>query len=133
MGNQPTDFYGGLDDADSQFASAPSGAFLPPEFTSTTAQIEIPPVRLRPNARVGTLNHGVYASWDREPEGERGSLSGSLPRGSLPKQKYESLDLMKLLYDTDGEMRGSASLDADLMMGMDGGKETSLATMDSGF
>ena len=40
---------------------------------------------------------------------------------------------MKLLYDTDGEMRGSASLDADLMMGMDGGKETSLATMDSGF
>ena len=90
-------------------------------------------MRLRPNARVGTLNHGVYASWDREPEGERGSLTGSLPRGSLPKQKYESLDLMKLLYDTDGEMRGSASLDADLMMGMDGGKETSLATMDSGF
>lgn len=129
MGNQPSDFYGGLDDGYSQFSTAHSTAFLAPEFTSTTSQTEIPPVQLRPNARVGTLNHGVYASWDREPEGE----NGSLPRGSLPRQKYESLDIMKLLYETDGDMRVGASIDAELMMGIDGGKETSLAAIDSGF
>ena len=53
---------------------------------------------------MGTLNRGVYSSWDKEgSEGTNGGASRNSM--SMRSSKYGSLDLLRLLNeaDTDGE------------------------------
>ena len=89
-------------------------------------------MKLRPNARVGTLNRGVYSSWDRE--GGEGASSGGGSRNSMSirSSKYGSLDLLRLLNEADND--GETNLQ---MLGPGGSlfmeEEVPLADMSGGF
>ena len=92
---------------------------------------EIPPVKLRASARVGTLNRGVYSSWDKEgSEGTNGGASRNSM--SMRSSKYGSLDLLRLLNEADND--GETNLQ---MLGAGGPlfmeEEVPLADMPGGF
>ena len=106
--NEDTVMYSSLRDS---FPSADPAISLPSNENS------IAPVKLRSNARINTLNRGVYSSWDREgTEGSATSATGqpSLSIGfSRQSTKYESLDLLRLLNESDSGQNVDLSLGVD--------------------
>ena len=141
MGNQPfQDLYGDFDDSYSHFAPQ-TDPYATPDVSMdplSASQTDIPPVRLRTNVCINTLNHGVYSSWDNDLDGslkgQSGLGAGSFNRpNSVSKQKYGSLDLLKILYDTENDPRSGVSLDMDIVLGAEGGKDVSLPSLDNGF
>ena len=93
---------------------------------------DIPPVKLRSNARIGTLNRGVYSSWDREGSEGMNNGGGSRNSMSMRSSKYGSLDLLRLLNEADND--GETNLQ---MLGSGGSlfmeEEVPLADMPGGF
>ena len=88
-----------------------------PAISLPSTEPSIAPVKLRSNARISTLNRGVYSSWDRE--GTEGSTSSGTGQPSLSigfsrqSAKYESLDLLRLLNESD------SGQNVDIPLGMD--------------
>lgn len=85
----------------------------------------IPPVHLRDNGKVPTLNRGVYSSWDHDPlntsttsinssQGVYGiQNSMNMSRRSL---KYESTDLLRILSEPDPHADSLSLFDNSFLM-----------------
>lgn len=107
-----------------------------PAISLPTNEPSIAPVKLRSNARINTLNRGVYSSWDRE--GTDGSASsGTVQQPSLSiglsrrSTKYESLDLLRLLNESDSGQNIDPVLGVDNPLLMEEEiKEPTLAPID---
>lgn len=82
----------------------PEPAMADPEMSSSAAPIA--PVRLRRNAVLPAMNRGVYSSWDRDStDDSRRSLDLPSHLGSVMTRstKYDSVDLLRLLHETEGD------------------------------
>ena len=87
-----------------------------PAISLPSTEPSIAPVKLRSNARINTLNRGVYSSWDREGiEGSTSSGTGQPLSIGFSRQsaRYESLDLLRLLNESDSGQNVDITLNVD--------------------
>lgn len=72
----------------------------------------IPPVHLRDNAKMPTVNRGVYSSWDPDPLNiSTSSINSSHTPFGVPNSlntsrrsiRYESMDLIRILNESEPE------------------------------
>ena len=122
MGNEPLPAPGTLD-----FSLRSSFPGYDEPFPIMPSGPSIPPVRLRTNAGVPSLNRGVYSSWEREGT-EESRRSGDLSSHGAPgiishSTQYESLDLLRLLNEDEGRVDGGAApFDSSFFMDLEENK-----------
>lgn len=88
----------------------------------------IPPVHLRENAKMTTLNRGVYSSWDHDSLNISGNSNasahgtntmGNSMNVSRRSTKYESTDLLRILNTSDNDLHAErlSLFDNSIIMG----------------
>ena len=104
---------------------------IDPVLTSDSSSFltpSIPPVHLRENAKMTTLNRGVYSSWDHDSlnisansntSGHGMNTIGNSMNISRRSAKYESTDLLRILNSSENDLHADrlSLFDNTIMMG----------------